>query len=870
MRKNIFKRLFIFYLAVLTALPLPAFAVEPENESVAVEQLVETTDSSEQTTEESQDPKPDEKDEPFDCWVSDAQGGEIKGYWAEEKNAWYLFLPSTQSISDTVLYYSGSVNDTSSGELSQEAGTVTGAFTTSGDRAELTMADGSICSIVVMQSSLPSVCIKLSGTTLDEIHASKDIKHGGNSVSIMDPNGIYDLDVQGSVEVKGRGNSTWRLYEKKGYQIKFSEKTSVLGMGKAKKWVLLASAGDDSMMRTELIYEMADELEMGYVPSMEYVDLWIDGEYRGTYMIGEKVELGSSRLDLSNDTGALFEHDEAFYAEEDYWFYNTMLQRHFVMKEIVNEESDVIESAIADFDASVDELASYLYSTPSKEANLEDLSKMIDVDSFIKYYLVNEYALNREAFASSFYWYKDGAEDVIHLGPIWDFDTCMGNEGFSYTESYGQNHVLFRYLMAIPEFYDRTQELYEIYQSNLHSMTTEVSAVGAQIASSADMNYIRWDVLGKPNPKGGSDFEDSFEDAALSLQEWLKGRENGFTIAKSRAVTSAISEDCYNMDICFQDDQDYSGVRFAVWSLEKGQDDLKWYTATKSEDGSWRSSVDLSKHNSAGMYRIDAHADGTSGLLATGMNYVQTAREPLYQTHVEVSENCEEMSISMQDSGLCSKVTFAVWSAENGQNDLQWYPAEKDSSGNWICNVDLRQHHSAGLYYIHAYSESEGQRKVVDVCTAEVATATGSDKVDYETVVMYRLYNPNTGEHFFTGSEEERDNLVTVGWNFEGDAWNAPVSTGEAVYRLYNPNTGDHHYTMSQEEVQNLEEVGWKYEGVAWNCAPADDPESVAQYRLFNPNAESGIHHYTSSEQERDHLVEEGWRFEGIGWYGRV
>ena len=88
------------------------------------------------------------------------------------------------------------------------------------------------------------------------------------------------------------------------------------------------------------------------------------------------------------------------------------------------------------------------------------------------------------------------------------------------------------------------------------------------------------------------------------------------------------------------------------------------------------------------------------------------------------------------------------------------------------------------------------------------------------------------------------------------------------VYRVYNSISGDHHYTMSQEEVDMLVELGWTYEGVAWNSAPANHPEAVAQYRMYNPNAACGSHHYTSSQEEVDMLIEAGWILEGIGWFG--
>ena len=134
-----------------------------------------------------------------------------------------------------------------------------------------------------------------------------------------------------------------------------------------------------------------------------------------------------------------------------------------------------------------------------------------------------------------------------------------------------------------------------------------------------------------------------------------------------------------------------------------------------------------------------------------------------------------------------------------------------------------------------------------------------------ETVMMYRLYNPNSGEHFYTGSVEERDYLVSLGWNFEGNAWEAPVTSDIPVFRLYNPNAGDHHYTPSAEERDNLVNAGWNYEGIAWYSA---SPEGKPLHRLYNPNAVAGAHHYTMSEEERDNLIDLGWQYEGIGWFG--
>lgn len=132
-------------------------------------------------------------------------------------------------------------------------------------------------------------------------------------------------------------------------------------------------------------------------------------------------------------------------------------------------------------------------------------------------------------------------------------------------------------------------------------------------------------------------------------------------------------------------------------------------------------------------------------------------------------------------------------------------------------------------------------------------------------VSMYRLYNPYSGEHLYTESASERDNLVRLGWNYEGLGWNAPTS-GSEVYRLYNPYSSDHHYTMSRDEYDSLVSIGWVGENVCWHSAPKSS--GVPIYRQFNPYAWIGTHNYTTSASERDHLVSLGWVDEGVAWYG--
>lgn len=130
---------------------------------------------------------------------------------------------------------------------------------------------------------------------------------------------------------------------------------------------------------------------------------------------------------------------------------------------------------------------------------------------------------------------------------------------------------------------------------------------------------------------------------------------------------------------------------------------------------------------------------------------------------------------------------------------------------------------------------------------------------------MYRLYNENSGEHFYTAREGEAEHLVSVGWDDEGIGWYAPATSKTPVYRLYNKNAGDHHYTANVKERNYLVKIGWNDEGIGWY---SNDAENVPLYRQYNPNAKAGAHNYTTSKAENNALVKAGWKEEGIGWYG--
>ena len=184
-------------------------------------------------------------------------------------------------------------------------------------------------------------------------------------------------------------------------------------------------------------------------------------------------------------------------------------------------------------------------------------------------------------------------------------------------------------------------------------------------------------------------------------------------------------------------------------------------------------------------------------------------------------------------------------------------------------NIALLLSLTLGLTAVCAIPTSETRAESSkELIVLETPTDSGSDETEAAetaSVTMFRLYNPNSGEHFYTKDKSEKAGLVKEGWNDEGTGWIAPVTSDTPVYRLYNANAGDHHYTLQEAEKNNLISAGWNYEGIGWY---SDDAETVPLYREYNPNAVTGTHNYTKDKAEHDGLVTAGWHDEGIGWYG--
>ena len=123
----------------------------------------------------------------------------------------------------------------------------------------------------------------------------------------------------------------------------------------------------------------------------------------------------------------------------------------------------------------------------------------------------------------------------------------------------------------------------------------------------------------------------------------------------------------------------------------------------------------MREHQSAGEYQIHVYAgdEKPETLIAHTQANVEFIAEPMPKVTAVVSEDCKEMQIVLENAEGYKKVWFPVWSVEDGQDDIQWYAAKKQADGDWVCDVDLREHQPAGEYQIHVYAGGDSPEELI-------------------------------------------------------------------------------------------------------------------------------------------------------------
>lgn len=390
--------------------------------------------------------------------------GNVSWWKSDVDGKYYMFMPSNTDLSSVTVWFTATGDVTCNG-VTLENGVATDAFANGGEF--VLSASGTDYTVVFMTSSqLPSMFINTPEGGLDRIHADKDHKEKGCTMLAINDNGKVDYNST-LASMKGRGNSTWG-YPKKPYNIKLDEKSKLFGMEKAKNWCLIANYGENSLLRNQLVYTMGALIGMTETPDCRSIDLYINGEYYGVYLITEKVEINKNRVDIFDLEEATEEANGGVdlsmfsplgvrgkfsgYLEDTQRWYDIpndpenitggyLLELDFSERYeaeasgFVTENSQcvVIKSPEYASESQVQYISQYwqefedaLYSSTGYNSQNKQLSDYIDIVSFAKAYLVQEWSSNWDVGLSSAFFYKD-LDGKLFAGPLWDFDESLGN-----------------------------------------------------------------------------------------------------------------------------------------------------------------------------------------------------------------------------------------------------------------------------------------------------------------------------------------------------------------------------------------------------------------------------------------------------------
>lgn len=356
----------------------------------------------------------------------------------------------------------------------------------------------------LQSADVATVYIDTRSGDMDYINAKKGNEESGTIRIYTAESG---LDYSGNIEkINGRGNSTWDAYDKKPYTIKISKEADLLGMGAAQRWVLLANAVDASNMRNKTVYDFADEIGLDYAPDAQWVDLYINSEYRGLYLLTERIEIHPERVNISAAEGIVVSRDvESELKKKQSAYIKTQYGNAYRI-----HEPDIVNSDVEAFvEEKLNSVEALILSDASATGG-KSLSDMIDMDSWARKFLIDDIFSNPDSGLKSDYFYFDfeGDEIKVFSGPVWDYDVAIGNKVvWQFKESqvfvanrrnaFAEDDDLLNYtLYMTDEFYNYLLQVYQnVFLPKLEeTLMSKIDDYACHISHASVMNQIRWKV----------------------------------------------------------------------------------------------------------------------------------------------------------------------------------------------------------------------------------------------------------------------------------------------------------------------------------------------------------------------------------------
>jgi spore coat protein CotH len=311
------------------------------------------------------------------------------------------------------------------------------------------------------------------------------------TIKVVSDNSIHSFEkTTGNDQIRGRGNNTWS-YPKKPYRIRFREDTSMFGLTASRNWVLLANYKDATMLANTIAFELGQRFDGPlFKNNYIHVELVLNGEYKGSYLLTEHMRVGQGRVEIDPVTDYLAELDT--YYDEDPKFRTANLNLP-VMISSPDFGLDINDTRYQFVIDSLNKLDAALSDVNFPNNDWKDL---VDIDSFVDFIMINEIVRNTELnHPKSTYICSSGG--IIKMSHLWDFDWAFGlgaNKSVYVSTAKGRykGGWFFSRLFLDSEFFAKYKTRWLEKYNDIKSISAFIDLMYNKLRLSAELNSDRW------------------------------------------------------------------------------------------------------------------------------------------------------------------------------------------------------------------------------------------------------------------------------------------------------------------------------------------------------------------------------------------
>ena len=323
--------------------------------------------------------------------------------------------------------------------------------------------------------------------------------------------------------IRGRGNTSFSM-PKKSFKVEFLDKVSPYGLPKNRDWALLANYGDKTLLKNHIAFKLSEWLGMHYSPRTQFVELYLNGTYRGIYQLSETIKVGKKRVNIPENQNSFLVEVDRKYRDDDIIVFN---EREMPFR--IRYPKDPSDETKETLRLHLDSLERYLeYIHQDYTLALDSTpDNWFDVDDFIRHYWIQEFAKNTDAIplTSVFFTWQVGA--VIRMGPIWDFDAAFGSpkEHGSPEGWYIRDYSWYRRMSKMPNIRDSIVSFWKNNRTLFEALPDSIDTYAGELKTAAQNNFYCWsEILGNTDEFLHTKAYDSYQDAVDDLKAWIRER----------------------------------------------------------------------------------------------------------------------------------------------------------------------------------------------------------------------------------------------------------------------------------------------------------------------------------------------------------